>query len=714
MSLVIRRLTILCLLLLSSLTYSQWSLMVLDPQQTWKTAQGSIEEAVFSIGSKGLYSQVSAYLTFSAKGSNLSTTNPLEVVYNFELPEGSFVSDMWLWIGDKISNGKVMDLWTASQIYESIVKRKQDPAILKKTSARSYQLRIYPMGINETRKVKITYLTPVFWSDAKVTINIPTELLKVSRNQIPKVILKTWKNDEWRNPMITDPTYSFAASSDTFFGDHYEMDITNISKVYSNNLLFDNPMIGGVYFKQYKLANEGFYELAVFPGNALPGNSKKVLFLIDYDIRKSNTTRTELLSSLKQLLRSYFTKDDKFNIMYSGLNIGKVSDDWIGNDPANIEKVFSSLTENSISTYSNLPALMKEGCEYLNKNGASGTIFLLSNSDLQGNNTTANQLITDIRKLMTVNYPVMVYDYNDKDYVYYYFNNRSYVGNEYFYDNLSRVTGGAYQRIGSNLNTTLTDLFLRLNGTISSYDLYTSLQSGFCYGRQAISGKGGPISVSSAITQVGKYTGEFPFIVKTSGMFNSSPFTQTMVINNAADKKGADIIPKAWIGNYINTQTSSTVTNSIINEVIGLSRTHQILTNYTAFLALENDTSWCTTCYTESKTGGGGNTDLAADGASEIPTEFSMDAYPNPFNSQVTITVKLPNNMLGQKLSFKIFNTLGQAVKTFSSDEIQSKSVVKLFWDGKNDFGEVISSGVYLFNVSGGKFVKTLKLMYMK
>ncbi|KAF0142927.1 MAG: hypothetical protein FD122_193 [Stygiobacter sp.] len=710
MSLVIRRLTFLCLLLFASQTYSQWSLTVLDPQQTWKTSQGSIDEAVFSIGPKGLYSQVSAYLTFSAMGSNFSTDNPLEVVYNFELPEGSFVSDMWLWIGDKISNGKVMDLWTASQIYENIVKRKQDPAILKKTGAKSYQLRIYPMGKNETRKVKITYLTPVFWDAAKITINIPTELLKVSRNQNSKVLLKTWKSNEWRNPIISIPNYSFTASSDTFFGDHLEMDISNFSRGNTITLAFDNSMIDGVYFKHYKLANEGFYELAVFPGNSLSGNSKKVLFLIDYDIRKSTTTRTVLLSSLKQLLRSYFTTNDQFNIMYSGLNIGKVSNDWVSCDPANIDKVYSSLTENSISTYSNLPALMKEGCEYINKNGASATIFLLSNSDLQGNNTTANQLITDIRKLMTVNYPVMVYDYNDKDYVYYYFNNRSYIGNEYFYDNLSRVTGGVYQRIGSNLNTSLTDLFLRLNGTISSYDLYTSLQSGFCYGRQAISGKGGPISVSSAITQVGKYTGEFPFIVKTSGMFNSEPFTQTMVISNAIEKNGEDIIPKTWIGNYINTQTGSTVTNSIINEVIGLSRTHKILTNYTAFLALENDTSWCTTCYNDK----GGPINTGVENKVEIPTEFSMDAYPNPFNSQVTITVKLPNNMLGQKLSFKIFNTLGQVVKTFSSDELQNKSVVKLFWDGKNDFGEVISSGVYLFSVSGGKFVKTLKLMYMK
>lgn len=711
MSSVIRRLTLLCLLLLASQTYSQWNLTVLDPQQQWNTAPGNIEDAVFSIGPKGIYSQVSAYLTFSAKGSTFFTNNPLEVVYNFELPEGCIVSDLWLWIGDKISKGKVMDVWTASQIYESIVNRRQDPAILKKVGTKSYQLRVYPMGKNETRKVRITYLAPVVWSEANVATLIPTELLKVSRYQVPKVLLKTWKTSEWRNPYISGSDNSFNVRDDTFYGDHYEMDITSLVSTANNQIVFDNPMVGGVYFKYFKLANEGFYQLSVMPGNSLTGNSKKVLFMIDYDSRKSYTSRANLLNNLKLFLRTNFSANDKFNIMYSGLSIGKVSEDWLSGDITNIEKVFTTLTENSISTYSNLPTLMKEGCEYLNKKGASGTIFLLSNADQLGSNTTANQVISDIRKIMTATYPVMVYDYNDKDYVYYYFNNRSYIGNEYFYDNLCRVTSGTYQRIGSNINATLGELFTKLNGTINSFDLYTSLQSGFCYSRQAISGKGEVVSVNKPITQIGKYTGEFPFIVKTSGMFNSAPFTQTMMIDDAANKVGEEVIPKTWVGNYINTLMNSTITNSVINEIVGLSRTHQILTNYTAFLALENDTSWCYTCYKDDGQPIGA-TDVETN--VELPTEFSMDAYPNPFNSQVTITVKLPNNMLGQKLLFKIFNTLGQVVKTFKSDEIQSKSVVKLFWDGKNDFGEVISSGVYLFSVSGGKFVKTLKLMYMK
>lgn len=705
-------LTIVLILTLATQIKAQWSLWVTDPQLTWQNYQGTIEDATFSIGQKGLYSQVSTYLTFSARGSSFSTNNPLEIVYNFELPEGSFVTDLWLWIGDKISKGKIMDLWSASQIYESIVNRRQDPAILKKTGTKSYQLRVYPMGKNETRKVRVTYMIPVAWYDSGVTIPIPLELLKVSKYKTPHVSLITWMNSDWHNPRVLGTTSAFYKYSDLFYGDHLKMDLSDSPVNAAYTLDFDNPMIGGVFFKYYKQAKEGFYQLAVMPGNSIGTMARNILFLIDYDLRKSTTTRGTILTSLKGLVKSNLSATDNFNVMYSGLNIGKGSENWVNADQFNIDRIFGSINENSISTYSNLPALIKEGCDFINKKGAVGTICLISNSDQIGNNITANQLISDIRNSMGANYPIFIFDYNDKDYVYYYFNNRSYTGNEYFYDNLSRLTGGVYQRISpGNFSASLNDLLSKINGTINSFDLYTSLQNGFCYSRHTLNSKGETVIANKPITQIGKYIGDFPFVIKTSGIYNSTPFTQTMVISDALNKEGEEVIPKTWANNYINTLTNFNITNSVINEIINVSRNHQILTSYTAFLALENDTSWCTTCYKDD------GKPIGATGVEEnleIPTEFSIDAYPNPFNSQVTITIKLPNNLIGQKLSFKIYNMLGQLVKTFSIDEVQNKNVVRLFWDGKNDSGEIISSGIYLFTVSGAKIVKSMKLMYMK
>ena len=136
--------------------------------RSWTSMQGTIEEAVISIKPKGIYMEIGLYLTFSARGWNHSPNDSLEVEFYFDLPENSIVSDSWLWIDDEIIRGEIMDKWTASQIYENIVRRRRDPSILYKRYGDSYELRIYPMLASESRKVKITYLVPTQWSATNV------------------------------------------------------------------------------------------------------------------------------------------------------------------------------------------------------------------------------------------------------------------------------------------------------------------------------------------------------------------------------------------------------------------------------------------------------------------------------------------------------------------------------------------------------------------
>lgn len=690
----------------SSAIFAQFSLDVSDPQASWYRYKGTIEEATISVGPKGIFSQISTYLTFSAKGTSFPTSSQIEIVLRFDLPEGSFVTDLWLWIGDKISKGVILDTWTASSIYEGIVNRRRDPAILTKKGPHSYELRVYPLIPGGTRKVKITYLVPNSWSTSSVAIQLPLEILKTTANKIQNVNLITWKNAEWDNPRVTSLGGSFTEKNDTFFGDHFEMPIPNYYAFSSLNLEFNNPMVNGVFLKVFKKLNEGYYQLSLFPNASLTVAKKKVLFLIDYDSRKSNATRKQILDGIKSMLKTNFVTGDVFNIFYSGLSIGKASANWISVDSANISSTFYKVTESSLSTYSNLPTLLREGYDYIaNNNG--GMVYFISNSDQVGSYLTANQLIADIKKIMTSNVPTYILDCNDKEFTYYYFSNRSYIGNEYFYDNLARLTGGVYSHATSNLQNSMNDLVQRISGTLTSFDLYTTLENGFCYSRQPLGTSNQNVYLTQAVTQLGKFVGNFPFIIKTSGMYNSNPFTQTMVIQDAEWRMTDNVTEKMWISSYISSLESRQINNSTISEIINLSLTNRVLSRYSAFLAVEGDTAYCRDCYNDN----GNFTDVKED--QEIPTEFSIDAYPNPFNSQVTITVKLPNNMKTKNLTFKIYNILGQVVKTFTINE-SIGNVLKLKWDGLNDAGQVASSGVYIFTVGGSGFTKSLKLMYVK
>ncbi len=700
--------SILFFILATNLSAQYYYLNIQDPQRTWYSSKGTIEEAVISVGPKGLYSQISMYLTFSARGGSFVDGSQLEAVLNFDLPEGSFVTDLWLWIGNKISKGKVLDYWSASSIYEGIVQRRRDPAILSRKGNKSYELRVYPLEKSGTRKVRITYLVPNTWTETSVTTPLPNQILSASLNKVNSFSLVTWSNLEWTNPVVDNYNGSFAQYSDSFFNDHLKMNIDNPSTSIPYYLTYKSPMVNGLYFKYFKTNNDGYYQLSVLPSISQSATEKKVLFLIDYDSRKSNTTRSQVLDGIRQTLFNNVAVNSSFNILYSGLTIGKLSGDWIEANPLNINSAFQSINENSISSYSNLTALLKEGYDFLIKKGG-GVVCLISNSDQLGSNANANALINDLRNVLTINLPTYILDYNDKDFTYYYFNNRSYLGNEYFYDNLSKLTGGSYQRISGTFNNSLLDLYSKIGGTINSFDLYTTLENGFSFSRQNLSNNGSVVSIRRPITQIGKFIGQFPFIIKTSGVYNSVPFTQSMSIVENSDKLGEPVTEKMWVNSYITSIDVPPVTNSVINEIVGLGIRYGILSRYNAFLALEDTTSFCSTCYYDDGKPIG---PTGVEEAKEIPADFSISAYPNPFNSQVAITIKIPMKLLSKNFTFKIYNILGQVVKTFRIDNITS--VNKLFWDGKNDDGQYVSSGIYFFKVTSPNFTKSIKLLYLK
>lgn len=101
----------------------------------------------------------------------------------------------------------------------------------------------------------------------------------------------------------------------------------------------------------------------------------------------------------------------------------------------------------------------------------------------------------------------------------------------------------------------------------------------------------------------------------------------------------------------------------------------------------------------------------ALENFNEIPKVFSLEQnFPNPFNPITTIKFGIPKESF---VKLTIFNVLGQKVKTLVSEELQP-SFYSLKWNGTNDFGNLVSSGVYFYKIETGDFKQTKKLLFLK
>lgn len=96
---------------------------------------------------------------------------------------------------------------------------------------------------------------------------------------------------------------------------------------------------------------------------------------------------------------------------------------------------------------------------------------------------------------------------------------------------------------------------------------------------------------------------------------------------------------------------------------------------------------------------------------SKIPTEFSLEQnYPNPFNPSTNIKYSLPAE---SNVVLKIFDITGQEIKTLV-DEFQSSGYKAINWNGTNNVGQPVSSGLYVYRIEAGKFVESKKMILLK
>lgn len=99
------------------------------------------------------------------------------------------------------------------------------------------------------------------------------------------------------------------------------------------------------------------------------------------------------------------------------------------------------------------------------------------------------------------------------------------------------------------------------------------------------------------------------------------------------------------------------------------------------------------------------------DSESEIIKGFRLfQNYPNPFNPTTTIKYSLPKET---KVVLKIFNLHGQEVRTLVN-EIQSSGSEYVVWDGKDNSGYAVSSGVYFYGIQTGRIIKSKKMLLVR
>ena len=184
----------------------------------------------------------------------------------------------------------------------------------------------------------------------------------------------------------------------------------------------------------------------------------------------------------------------------------------------------------------------------------------------------------------------------------------------------------------------------------------------------------------------------------------------------SSDVEGDDIT-YLWVGSNgldsvkvasVKNTTSLTITYSVLHDAIDWSENSEISGSWT--ISATDGT-------VHTKASNGPYTLTLSDKVQDVsgenlqPLEFSLlQNYPNPFNSGTTINYILPEN---SDVEIVIYTLLGHPVKTLVNKRVNS-GFHAVSWDGKDDSGNTVSGGIYLYRIRATNFTAVRKMLLLK
>jgi hypothetical protein len=679
-----------------------------DPQRPSRNCQMQIDSANIVIKPHGIYAEITTEFWYRPVELS-SSLDTLEFYSYFTLPATDFVNDSWLWVDDTLSHALILDINTASLIYENIVHRvRRDPSIFyRRNTSGQYEYRVFPNVGSKSRHAKISYWTRKNFNNGKAIVSFNSTLLNYSRIKTFPRNIKIYLNNNFSAIDFGSNPPTINSSSDVD-GNFIEFKSTNqnVNENFSYKYDFTTP-----YFSKSINYDDQEYYFTIFDSKQLFTNyiNQKINILIDYDPNRTEVLAKEVIDQVKETILANLSEKDSINLMFGNKNIVNVFNRWVPCHKDTINKLLDSTIYHKAGIYSNLSQLMIDGINFNKKYNGKSSIILVTSSEYAPTPITANPIILDCLALMGESIiKITTLDFSELHYSTYKINNNTYLGNQYFNEKIAELTKGEVfttKNNGSSILSMFNNSLINLKGTVSEVGLYVEPKDGISFSKTS-ENINDLAANKKLVYEFGKLAGDMPIDIKLSALLDG----KAVVKKYTHDQNNISInneSVKMWNWKYLrNLEDKINKSKKESQDLVDHSISNRILTVQTAFLCLE---PWMlpkeASIAEKDGKGGGGTLDLQED-FSDLGVEVSYG--PNPITNFANIKVNLSDSYT-KVLSIGIYNIMGSEIKQFNFDE--NSNSLNLEWNISNDGNDKVSSGVYYLIIKTNQGSKILKLV---
>lgn len=245
---------------------------------------------------------------------------PAEGTYLFPLPRGASVNDLVMYVDGQAIQSKILGSDEAREIYEEIVRRLRDPALLEYVGQDAIQANVFPIPPRDEVKIEIEYTHILTVENGLVQYEYPLRTDQFSPQPVRDIAVsvEVISNDEIG--AIYSPTHRIAVSEDDGFGFRAGYENANIREVSDFKLYYSlaSDTIDVNLLTYRESANQdGFFLLLVAPPSQLDASQivpRDVIIVLDQSGSMFGDKWEQARDATKFVLDN-LNPEDRFNIV---------------------------------------------------------------------------------------------------------------------------------------------------------------------------------------------------------------------------------------------------------------------------------------------------------------------------------------------------------------------------------------------------------------
>lgn len=511
----------------------------------------------------------------------------LEGTYLFPLPAGSHIDRFSMDINGQMTDAELLPADKARSLYEDIVRRYRDPALLEYSGRDAFKARIFPIEPNGRKHIQIRYTQLLTADSGTAEYTYPLNTEKFSAAPIRDVTIGVELTCREPIKSLYSPTHSVqvrradALRATVSFEQHQARPDTDFKLIFSRN---KSPV--GVDLLTYRSApDDGYFLLLASPGLQPPAGQvehKDVCFVLDTSgsmagpkIEQAKKALTFCLSSLNA--------GDRFEVIRFSTETEPLFHELHPADKADVDKAQAFVKDLRASGGTDIDGALHAALKLCPdaSDGRPYVVVFLTDGEPTVGDTSEDSLVSKVTRYRDGKTKVFCFG----------------IGNDVNTHLLDRIAEGThafstYVEPQEDIEVKVSAFYDKIREPVLS-NVDVAFTGSDVHVSQMYPGAMPDLYKGEMLVAFGRYSGHGPAAVKITGTFDGRPQQFAQDVKFADNDTANAYIPRLWavrrVGYLLDQIRMHGESAELRDEVTRLAREHGIVTPYTAYLILEDE-----------------------------------------------------------------------------------------------------------------------------